>query len=73
MSANNGVQLISGNWSIDNTDPNNLLVVLDFGATTPFDVLNENWSITESEFDRLALEIGSETNGDLKILVFEKL
>jgi len=73
MSANNGVQLVSGNWSIDNNDPNNLLVVLNFGVTAPFNVLNENWYITESEVDRLALTIGSETNGDLKILVFEKL
>ncbi len=71
--ANNGTQLISGIWSIDNTSMNNLLVVLDFGTTTPFDVLNENWTITESEVDRLALEIGSVVNGVLKILVFEKL
>ena len=73
ISANNGGgQSVTGIWSIDNTDPNSLLVVLDFGNTSPFDVLNGNWSITESEFDTLALEI-SETNGDLKILVFEKL
>jgi hypothetical protein len=73
ISANNGVQLVSGNWSIDNNDPNDLLVVLNFGSTAPFDVLNENWKIIESEVDRLALETGSEINGDLKVLVFEKL
>ncbi|MBN4085169.1 hypothetical protein JYT89_02370 [Flavobacteriaceae bacterium AH-315-B10] len=73
ISANNGVQLVSGNWLIDNTNPNNLLVIFNFDATAPFNVLNENWNITESQADRLALEIGSETNGDLKILVFEKL
>ncbi len=72
MSTNNGTQLVSGNWSIDNTNPNSLLVILNFGTTVPFDVLNENWKITESEVDRLALEIGSEINEDLKILVFEK-
>ncbi|MCH7523722.1 MAG: hypothetical protein IIC74_01615, partial [Bacteroidetes bacterium] len=73
MSANNGVELVTGNWSIDTTDPSNLLVVLDFDSITPFNDLNENWNIIESEVDRLALEIGSEINGDLKILVFEKL
>ena len=73
ISANNGgVQSVIGIWSIDNTDANSLLVVLDFGTTSPFDVLNGKWSIRESVFDTLALEI-SETNGDLKILVFEKL
>lgn len=73
LSANNGVQIVVGNWSIDNTDPSNLLVILDFGTIAPFDVLNENWQITESEAGRLALQTGSEINGDLKVLVFEKL
>lgn len=73
VNANDGTTNVSGSWVIDNTDPNNLLVVLDFGAVMPFDVLNESWNITESEVDRLALEIGSEVNGDLRILVFEKL
>ena len=48
-------------------------VVLDFGSIAPFNVLNENWDIIESEVDRLALEIGSEINGNLRVLVFEKL
>ena len=73
VSASNGIQSINGNWSVDNTDINNLLVILNFGNIPPFDVLNENWKITESEVDRLALEIGSEAGMDLKILVFEKL
>ena len=73
VTGNNGTTTISGSWTVDNTDPNNLLVVLDFGAVIPFDVLNESWNITESEVDRLALEIGSEMAGDLEILVFEKL
>ena len=45
---------------------------LDFGAVMPFDVLNESWNITESEVGSLSLEIGSEINGDLRILVFER-
>ena len=73
VNANNGVETVSGTWTIDNANPEKLLVVLDFGAVVPFDALNENWKITELEFDRLALEIGSEINGDLRILVFEKL
>lgn len=73
INAINGTTTISGSWTVDNTNPNKLLVVLNFGAVVPFNVLNENWKITEIEFDRLALEIGSETAGDLKILVFEKL
>ena len=73
IEASNGSSNISGTWAIDNTDPNNLLVVLNFGSSVPFDALNVNWIITESDFDTLSLEIGSTTNGDFRVLVFEKL
>jgi hypothetical protein len=73
VNAVNGGSNVSGSWTIVNTDPNNLLIVLDFGTVALFDVLSENWKITEIEVNRLALEIGSELAGDLKILVFEKL
>ncbi|XCF04764.1 hypothetical protein ABI125_08480 [Tamlana crocina] len=73
VNANNGSQNIGGTFSIDDANPNELLVVLGFGTVEPFNDLNNPWKITESEFDTLALEIGSEANGDLEILVFEKL
>ncbi|MEQ3676096.1 MAG: hypothetical protein ABNH19_12995 [Dokdonia sp.] len=71
--ANDGTTNVPGTWAIDNTDPENLLLTLDFGTAVPFDVLNDSWRITESEIGGLALEIGSEANGDLRVLVFEKL
>ncbi|MFC4721676.1 hypothetical protein ACFO5O_05065 [Geojedonia litorea] len=73
VSSVNDASTVSGTWTIDNTDPNNLLVVLDFGAVMPHSNLNESWKITNLEADSLSLEIGSESNGDLKVLVFEKL
>lgn len=73
VEANNGTATVSGTWAIDNTNPNNLLVVFDFGTFAPLDALNESWIISESDFDNLALEIGSEMTGDLRVLVFEKL
>ena len=46
---------------------------MNFGAVPPFDVLNEKWKITESEADRLALEIDIDSIENLKLLVFDKL
>ncbi|MAL59038.1 MAG: hypothetical protein CMC14_03230 [Flavobacteriaceae bacterium] len=73
VNASNGSQNVSGTFSIEDSNPNDLLVILDFGSVIPFNDLNNPWNITESEFGTLALEIGSEANGDLEILVFEKL
>tara|TARA_R110002049_G_scaffold88627_8_gene223513 strand:+ start:5515 stop:6576 length:1062 start_codon:yes stop_codon:yes gene_type:complete len=73
VNTSNGSQNIGGTFSIDDSNPNNVLVILDFGSVMPFNDLNNPWNITESEFGTLALEIGSEANGDLRILVFEKL
>lgn len=73
VNANNGVTTVSGKWNVDNREPNNLLVVLDFAAVEPFEVLNKKWEITEIEADEIELEMGSEMEGDLETLVFEKL
>lgn len=73
VNANNGETTVSGKWDVDSRDPNNLLVVLDFAAVEPFEVLNKKWKLTEIEVDMLELEIGSEMAGDFETLVFEKL
>jgi sulfur carrier protein ThiS len=63
---------ISGTWTRYNTNPRTFIILINFSAVPPFDVLNEKWKITESEADRLALEIDTDCTEDLKILVFEK-
>lgn len=71
--ADNGETAVSGKWDVDSRDTNNQLIVLDFAAVVPFEVLNKRWKIREIEVDILELEIGSEMAGDLKTLVFEKI
>ena len=72
VSANNGQQLVSGTWSIDASNPASSRFILNFEAIPPFNALNQNWLIEESEVGLLALRVGSEPTGDLRILVFEK-
>jgi hypothetical protein len=44
---------------------------MNFGAVPPFDVLNEK--LKKVKAGRLALKLDTDSTGDLKILVFEKL
>jgi hypothetical protein len=55
-----------------NYNPRYSLIRINFSAVPLFNVLNEKWKITESEADRLALEIDTDCTEDLKILVLKK-
>jgi len=63
---------ISGSYSILEGSSATKLI-MSFGASKPFDNLNDDWRVLESIPDRIRLEDVSGGNGGTDFLTFEKL
>ncbi len=70
--AENGTDSIDGTWDVTGST-GNLKLVLDFGASIPFDEFNDDWDVIDVQENRVELEDISGGNGGTDNLVFEKL
>jgi hypothetical protein len=69
----NSADSVSGTWStLDSDDDNTAHFVLNFGATSPWDDLSDDWHVTDQTETVLSLEDVSGGNGGVDILVFTK-
>lgn len=62
---------VVGTYSAGNDDSTSKLY-LDFGATAPFEKLNDDWHIIEETATKIRLEDVSGGNGGTDLLTFEK-
>lgn len=62
---------VNGTWSTG-SDDSNVKLVLDFGATSPFDELNDDWHVTEQSSSIIKLEDVSGGGSGTDYLTFEK-
>jgi len=62
---------VNGTWNSGNDDSENKLY-LDFGATTPFNKLNDDWHLIEKTTTKIRLEDISGGIGGTDLLTFEK-
>ena len=62
---------VTGTYS-KGTDDTYPVLILDFGTTSPFDELNDDWHILEQTSTKIRLEDVSGGNGGTDILTFEK-
>ena len=70
--ATNGTDTINGTW-VEVIDGETHKLVLDMGATVPFDEFTEDWDVVSFSETRIDLEDISGGDGTTDILVFEKL
>ena len=70
--AQKGSTTVNGTWSTGGDDSQNKLI-LNFGSTTPFDELNEDWRILERTSSKIRLQHVSGGNGGTDLLTFEKI
>ncbi len=70
--ASNGTDTINGTWQ-EVIDGEKYKLVLDFGATVPFDEFNEDWDVDGFTGNRIELRDVSGGDGSIDILVFEKM
>jgi hypothetical protein len=63
---------VSGNWSTGTDDSQDKLI-LNFGATSPFDKLNDDWHIVEKISDKIRMEDVSGGGSGTDLLTFEKI
>ena len=62
---------VTGTYS-EGTDDTYPVLILNFGTTSPFDELNDDWHILEQTSTKIRLEDVSGGNGGTDILTFEK-
>jgi len=62
---------VTGTYS-EGTDDTYPVLILNFGTTSPFDELNDDWHILEQSATKIRLEDVSGGNGGTDILTFEK-
>ncbi|MEO6167426.1 MAG: hypothetical protein ABIO98_07910 [Chitinophagales bacterium] len=72
ISATNGPSTVNGTWT-SGTDDSQSKLILNFGSTTPFDDLNEDWHVTEETSTLIKCEHISGGNGGTDFLTFEKI
>ena len=70
--ATNGTDTINGTWE-EVIDGEKHKLVLDMGATVPFDEFTEDWDVVSFSDTRIDLKDISGGDGTTDILVFEKL
>lgn len=70
--ASNGSNTVSGTW-MTGTDDSQSKLILDFGSTSPFDELNEDWHVLEETSTMIRCEHISGGNGGTDYLTFEKI
>lgn len=62
----------SGTWNYDNTSSTNENFRLQFGTTTPFDLISENWIIESISDSQVQLSVTAGNNGEPENLTFVK-
>jgi len=70
--AQNDLFTENGTWAYDNSSSSEELV-LQFGATTPFDKINDDWDIVSQSSTKIELSDESGGDGDIELLTFTKL
>ncbi len=68
--AESDTDTVNGSWEVVGADT---VLVLNFGAVFPFDELEDDWDVFSVEADRVELRDISGGDGELDVLVFEKL
>lgn len=63
---------ISGTWTTG-TDDSNVKFILNFGSTTYFDEISDDWHVIEQTDSKIQLEDISGGNGGTDLLTFEKI
>jgi hypothetical protein len=63
---------MSGSWSTG-TDDSQEKLILNFGSTSPFDKLNNDWHIIEKTTTKIRMEDVSGGNGGTDLLTLEKI
>ncbi len=71
VTAIKGISSVSGTWSTG-TDDSQVKLILNFGANTPFDELNDDWHVIELKDVKVRLEDVSGGGGGTDELTFEK-
>ncbi len=72
IAATNSSGSVSGTWSNGNDD-SQVKFILNFGTTSPFDELNNDWHVTQQSSSIMKLEDVSGGNGGTDLLTFEKI
>ncbi|WP_420379287.1 hypothetical protein [Gilvibacter sp.] len=68
--AESDTDTVDGTWEVIGADT---VLVLNFGGDIPFDELEDDWDVFSVEADRVELRDVSGGDGELDVLVFEKL
>lgn len=68
--AESDTDTVDGTWEVIGADT---VLVLNFGGDIPFDELEDDWDVFSVEADRVELRDISGGDGELDVLVFEKL
>lgn len=63
---------VNGTWSTG-TDDSHVKMILNFGTTSPFEQLNEDWHVIEQTESKIQLEHVSGGGGGTDLLTFERL
>jgi len=63
---------VNGSWSTENSSNGTVKLIMDFGATSPLDELNEDWRVLEHTDVRIKLEHVSGGNGGTDSLILER-
>ena len=72
ITASSSANTVSGTWSVGNDDSQQKLI-LNFGATDPFEELNDDWHVLQQNSSIIKLEDVSGGNGGTDLLTFEKI
>ncbi|MAP80846.1 MAG: hypothetical protein CL526_07130 [Aequorivita sp.] len=73
VKAQNNLFTENGTWNYDNSSSDDEELVLQFGNTTPFDEINDDWEIVSISNSQIELSDISGGDGDLELLTFTKL
>ncbi|MBE0636954.1 MAG: hypothetical protein IH598_00365 [Bacteroidales bacterium] len=71
MTATKGSSVVTGSYA-NGTDDSQKKFILNFGTTSPFDELNDDWHVIEEASAKIRLEDVSVGNGGTDLLTFEK-
>lgn len=73
VTAQNDLFTENGTWAYDNSSSSSEELVLQFGETTPFNKINDDWDIVSQSNTKIELSDVSGGNGDIELLTFTKL
>ncbi len=77
LKAKNDLFTENGTWEYQNSesnpDGNDERLLLEFGGTTPFDLITEDWGIISVSSTKVELSVASGNNGKAELLTFSKL